>query len=356
MLRRFFSRYMAWSVISVLMSLGLLLSACGDSSPTAKPTVTPQPTPTPAPPAYMADVEFKFADEAEKAHSAFTASQPDFAAYISWTESNHWYVLARDNTPDRLKERVGKDAKITATTYVGEALSGKGAMGAYAITLNRTTVDTKTSGAKEAAKMLYNRAVQVLSVRNGLIVFSLGNDQIHVLMPSSSSAEQVLGLSTFGKLELVAAGSTGITDGKIINTSATPPVGDLKLKDTNTYKTLIETSDFGTFAIGPEQSTSMPTGILRFELRSGAKVYDYTRANLGSYMALVFDRQVLSSAVIKSAIRDKAEINVRRWVGSAGQTEMQRFVDLMNATPPQVFESKEVLKSPTLVFSGSFAR
>ena len=346
---------MVKSLVTLLVA-GLVLAACGDSTPTAKPTATPTLAPVVTPPlAWLAEADFNFADQAEKAERDLVNSRPNFPAYATWTVSNRWYLMVRDSNTDRLIQQAGKDARITPVTYVGEALpKGRGTTEAYALDLNRTTVDVKAGGAKEAAQILFNRAVRQQGIQDGLLVFTLGSDQIYILMPSSVSAEQALALTSMGKVEIVSAGTKNLAADTIITTSASPSLGTLKLKDTNVYDTLAENSDFASFAAGPAIPGSAAPGVLKFELRSGAKVFDYTRANQGKYAALVFDHQVLSSAVINAAIKDRGQMQVPRWAGSAGQADMQRFIDLMNANPPQIFEAKELDKSPGFVYSGSF--
>ncbi len=337
--------------------IALGLAACGDSTPTVRPvpaTATPAP---PAPLAYLADTEFKFSDEAEKANRTLLNSRPDFPAYASWTQSNHWYLLVRDSSAERLQQRVGKDARILPVTYLGESLNTRGGSSeAYMLTLNRVTVDVKAAGAKEAGQLLFNRASRQFGLQNGLLVFALGNDQIFVLATTAFSPEKVLGLASVGKVELVSLGDKNLADGTVIATSANPALGNLKLKDTTTYNTLAENSDFSSFAARNQvQGSSLP-GILDFQMRTGAKLYDYTRANIGKSIGLVFDRQIVTSARISAAIKDKGEVQVPRWAGPGGQADMQRFIDMMNANPPQLFESKTLYKIPTWGYSGTFTR
>ncbi len=350
MLRQNFQRYALFS--SILILIGLLLAACGDSTPTTKPTAAPTTTPAPPPPpAYLSIVDFKFADQAEKAHRELVTSRPNFPAYASWTESNHWYVLVRDSSADRLQERVGKDGRVFPVTYLAEGLNGRAGTAAYMLVLNRTAVDIKASGIKEAGQLLFGRAAKE-GIQGGLLIFTLGNDQIYVLVASGYRPEQVMALASLGKVELVSAGAKSLPDATIVATSANPMLGDLKLKDATVYPTLAENSDFASFGTGGGVSN----GLLRFELRPGSKVYEYSRANPGKYAALVFDRQVIASAQISGPIRDKGALQVPRWAGPSGQADMQRFVDLMNANPPQLFEAKELNKTPGLIYSGSFTR
>lgn len=347
--------------IGVLISLvlaSLLLAACGDSSPTARPTVGPTATPQAAPPlAYLAEVTFSFADQAEKAQRDLTTAQPGFPAYASWSEGNRWFVLARDSNTDRLRDVAGKDARIFPVTFLAEAQAGLSQVSnypAYQLILNRTTVDVKAGGIKEAAQLIYGRAVNQLNLRNGLLIFTVADDQIYVLVPASAGPEQVMALASLGKLELVGTGTKNLADGTITLTSTSPALSDLKPKDATTYQTLAANNDFAALRAAGGQEGTRPA--LSFELRSGAKVFEYSRANIGKFMALVFDRQVISSASIGSAIKDRGEIVVPRWASPGGQADLQRFVELVNANPPQIFEAKEAPRTTSLVVSGSFTR
>ncbi|HEX2915965.1 MAG TPA: hypothetical protein VH186_34705 [Chloroflexia bacterium] len=340
----------------VLLSLLLiaLLTACGDDKPTATPAPPPTALPAPTPAlAYLAVTDFKFSDEAEKAQRDFVTSNPDFPAYASWTESNHWYVIARDNNSDRLKNKAGSDARITPVNYIAETASPstRDAYTAYSLKLNRSAVDVKAGGAKEAARLLFGRAVNQIGLRSGLLIFCTGDDQINVIVPAALTADQVLALASLGKLELISVGDKSLADGTIVATSDSPALGDLKPANPTTYTTLADNSEIARVQANVS-TVQLPA--LNLELRSGNKVFDYSRANIGKYTALVFDRQVLSSAQIAAAIKDRAQIQVPRWAGASGQADMQRFIDLINANPQQLFEAKEVNKTPNFVFVGSF--
>ncbi len=344
---------------TLLLSSGLL-AACGGESPTptaTSPTVGPTAIPAPTSAlAYLAWTDFKYADEAEKVHQALTRSRPNFGAWASWTESNRWYLLVKDSNSDRLKARVGKDATITPVTYIAEAqASGKttGSFQAYVLNLNRATVDIKAGGAKEAARMLFNRAVQQSSITAGLLVFTLDNDKIYTILPATTPPDKVMPLSSVGKLEMVGAGTKNLDDGTIIATSASPLLGGLALKDPLTYPTVADNHDFVSFK-GAATNFSGTSPVLNFELRPNSKIFEYSRANLGKYASLVFDRQVISSGVIGAALKDKGQMPIPRWAGAGGQADMQRFIDFMNSNPPQLFEAKELNTSPDFAFSGSF--
>ncbi len=338
------------------------LAACGDTSPTARPPVTVNTTVTPLPqaappPGWLAMVDFNFADEAERAHRDLLAARPDLTAWASWTHSNQWFVLARDSSPDRLKERAGATARVFPVTYLAEAHGNQNnsAYPVFVLNLSRATLDVKAGGAKEAARLLFGRAINQLGLKSGLLVFCVGDDQLYTLLPSSTPPEKVAAMASLGKLEMVAAGPKALADGLIVTTSFSPqPIGDLKLKETSLYQTLVEPAGFARLQAKSGGPAGRPT--LNFELRPGSKLFEYSRANIGQFAALVFDRQVLASAQLTQAIKDKGEFQVLRWAGTGGQTDMQRFVDLINMQPPQVFEAKEVNEAKNFILSGTFTR
>lgn len=346
-------------LIGVLLVSAGVLAACGgeNATPTAtSPTVAPTAIPAPATAlAYLAWTDFKYADEAEKAHQTLASSRPDFGAWASWTVSNRWYLLVRDSSPDRLKARVGKDANMAPVTYIAEAQAtgSTGNFQAYVLNLDRQTVDIKAGGAKEAARLLFNRAVQQSGITAGLLVFTLDDDKIYTILPAATTPEKVMPLSSVGKLEMVGAGTKSLDDGTIIATSASPLLGGLALKDPTTYPTVADNHDFVSFK-GAATNFSGGSPVLNFELRPNSKIFEYSRANLGKYVSLVFDRQVISSGVIGAALKDKGQMPVPRWAGASGQADMQRFIDFMNANPPQLFEAKELNTSLNFAFSGSF--
>lgn len=353
-------RFISGVLLVVLLFCVLTLAACGsENTPTAtvKPTVAPTAIPNPAPvPAYLAWTDFKYADEAEKAEQTLVNSRPDFPAWATWTESNRWYLLVKDENADRLKARAGKEATVTPVSFIAEAqTSATKSYQAYVLNLDRVSVDIKAGGAKEAARLLFNRAIQQSQITNGLLVFTLGDDRIFALLPATVAPESVLPLSSVGKLEIIGAGTKNLADGAIIATSASPILGGLDLQDTTTYQTVADNHDFVSFKGNPNNLTGA-TPVLSFDLRPNSKIFEYSRANLGKYASLVFDRQVISSAVIGQALKDKGQMQVPRWAGTGGQADMQRFLDYMNANPPQLFEAKSLDTSQNFVYSGSFAR
>src|SRR5438045_8210231 len=94
------------SLVAGLIFTGLALVSCGDDTPTARPTVPPTAIPQPpAPPAYLAISDYKFADQADKALVNFLSTRPDFPGFATWTQNNHWYILARGLTNEQLKEK-----------------------------------------------------------------------------------------------------------------------------------------------------------------------------------------------------------------------------------------------------------
>jgi hypothetical protein len=342
---------------SLLLLASYGLAACGgENTPTVPPTVAPTVIPAPATaPAYLSWTDFTFADEAEKAQQALAGSRPNFAAWATWTESNRWYVLVKGSDLEGLKAKVGKDATVTPVPYIAEAQAAgnTGRYQAYILNLNRETVDIKAGGAKEAARMLFNRAVQQSGITAGLIVFTLGDDKIYTILPAVTTPEKVLPLSTIGKLEMVGTGTKSLDDSAIIATSGSPLLGGLTLPDTTTYPTIADNSDFISFrGVGSNLSGASPA--LNFELRPSSKIFEYSRANLGKYASLVFDRQVISSGIIGAALKDSGQMPVPRWAGPGGQADMQRFLDFMNANPPQLFEARELNTSANFAFSGSF--
>ncbi len=345
------------SLPCLLLITLFLLAACGSQPPTATPVPAPTATPAPPPPpAYLAQVDFNFADQAEQADRTLVTSRPDFPAYASWTQSSHWYVLARDSSSDRLRAKVGPDARILPVTYMGDALGGTtAAFPVYTMILNRASVDVKANGAQETTRLLFNRAIGQVQNRAGILMFTVGEDQIYVVVAASYPAEKVLSLASFGKLEMIDAGTKQLADGAIVATSASPRLGALNLTDKNIYNTVAENSDFSSFQANPASALGT-VGLLNFEVRPGSKIFDFSRDNRGKYTALLFDRQVLTSAQIAQPIKDKGQIEVKRWVGSSGHADMLRFVDLVNANPPQLFEARELNKSGNFVFSGSFIR
>ncbi|MCL4488552.1 MAG: protein translocase subunit SecD [Chloroflexi bacterium] len=214
---------------------------------------------------------------------------------------------------------------------------------------------TVSNESMDAAKAIVENRINGLGVTEPLIQRQ-GQCRIVVELPGISNPDEAI--KTFGGtglLEFVDAGDTPLTEGESVQTTgpstvvvpgqptptlapATPtsePTAAPTVAATSTvtttgavtstnpitsstpttatiYRTVMTGKDLQTASVAFQQTTNQP--YIQFSLTSdGAKIFsDYTSNNVGKYLAIVLDKRVISSPVIKSAI-----------TGGSGQIEGQ---------------------------------
>ncbi|MBA3534363.1 MAG: protein translocase subunit SecD [Ardenticatenales bacterium] len=155
----------------------------------------------------------------------------------------------------------------------------------------------------EAALTIIERRVNGLGVSEPLVQ-RVGDRRILVELPGVENPDQaVAAFGNTGLLEFVDAGSTPLEPGQRVNTSQqTPEQQDPSLP---TFETILTGADLkpGSAVVQYDQQTNQP--IIGFAFKDGApadKLREYTRQNIGSFMAITVDKEVISAPVIQSEI------------------------------------------------------
>ncbi|GIL15309.1 MAG: protein translocase subunit SecD [Chloroflexota bacterium] len=183
----------------------------------------------------------------------------------------------------------------------------------------------------EVARGIIDKRVNALGVSEPLIQVQ-GTNRIVVELPGiEDSAEAVKAFGNTGLLEFVDAGSTPLQPGTVVQTtgpsaqnscaqvatnptptptvaasdtiSPTNPVTDTNPVTASQVFTTVMTGDcLSSATVSFEPNTNTP--VIEFELRSaGAEIFgNHTTNHVGSYLAIVLDKRVISSPVINSAI------------------------------------------------------
>lgn len=195
-----------------------------------------------------------------------------------------------------------------------------------------------SNDAMEAAKSIVENRINGLGVVEPLIQRQ-GACRIVVELPGISNPDEAI--RTFGEtglLEFIDAGTTGLSEGQIVQTTGlstvivpgeptptaapqTPTVrptatatitatagitstGAMTTTSpfTQTYRTVMTGKYLHSANVAFNQTTNQP--YIQFTLtEDGAKIFgDYTSKNVGKFLAITIDQQVISSPVIKSAI------------------------------------------------------
>ena len=166
--------------------------------------------------------------------------------------------------------------------------------------------------ALEAARIVVDNRVNGLGVTEPLVQLE-GSNRMIVELPGIDDPE--LAISTIretGLLEFVDAGRTPIPDGALIQTSLGGPqlpaggetsgeaAGGVEVFQPDTvYETVITGSDLDQVSnagLNPERRVVE----INFSLKSegGQKFGDYTGDNIGNYLCIILDKQVLSLSLI----------------------------------------------------------
>lgn len=193
-----------------------------------------------------------------------------------------------------------------------------------------------SNDAMEAAKSIVENRINGLGVVEPLIQRQ-GACRIVVELPGISNPDEAI--KTFGEtglLEFIDAGTTGLSEGQIVQTTglstvvvpgeptptaapqtpAVRPTATITATEgitstgaitattplTPTYRTVMTGKHLRSANVAFNQTTNQP--YIQFTLtEDGAKIFgDYTSKNVGKFLAITIDQKVISSPVIKTAI------------------------------------------------------
>lgn len=170
--------------------------------------------------------------------------------------------------------------------------------------------------------------------------------------PGISNPEEVVAsVKQTGLLEFVDFASSPLPDGSMVKTDQGNPGSATPVTDTTTpaanrvYHTVMTGTALQTVGVQPSSKGGYE---IAFSLKSDAKTLfaDFTRANVGKYLAIVLDKKVISAPRIDSAITDGAGVIT----GSYTQASANAFAVQLRygslPVPVNVAESRTV--GPTL--------
>jgi preprotein translocase subunit SecD len=177
------------------------------------------------------------------------------------------------------------------------------------------------AGALADAKVVVENRINGLGVTEPLIQLQ-GDRRIVVELPGIDDPD--LAIKTFGEtglLEFVDAGDTGLRDGTRVETTFSTAVeGETAITPTVTASEMVTSSGeitptgrvYKTILTGKDLKSAKPQVSqlgepeVAFELNpEGAQIFaQFTAANVGKYLCITLDKEVISCPVIKSAIPD----------------------------------------------------
>ncbi|MCL4500010.1 MAG: protein translocase subunit SecD [Chloroflexi bacterium] len=214
--------------------------------------------------------------------------------------------------------------------------------------------------AMQAAQGIVASRVNALGVSEPLVQ-SAGSNRIIVELPGLKNPDQAI--KTFGQtglLEFVDAGSTYLPTGTVVTTTLGGPSKAVLASQTKagstvppsppqTFKTIMTGKDLQSASVGFD---NLGRPEIDFTLTSqGAKIFsNYTTKNVGKYLAITMDKQVIECPVIQNPITDgRGVINGGSGPGFSLQQAQSLVIQLKYGALPiplKVVESNQV--GPTL--------
>ena len=152
-----------------------------------------------------------------------------------------------------------------------------------------------------AAKQIVEQRVNGLGVNEPIV--QLGeNNRIIVELPGIQNPDEAI--RTFGNtglLEFIDAEGQPPPDGALVETSLGPPGGRPATIPGKVFKTVVEGKHLRTASVGFDE---LGRPQINFEFNSeGAQLFgDFTTANVGRFLAITLDKQVLSAPQVQSPI------------------------------------------------------
>jgi len=193
------------------------------------------------------------------------------------------------------------------------------------------------------------------------VIQTRGNNQIIVELPGVKNPEEAVAtLSQTALLEIVSSGSTPLPVGQTITTSLGGPesLGGTRAAATPTatgangtpatppatiYQTVVQGKDLDDAFPTTNQVGSTVVGF-RLKGDASSNFYQFTSSNIGKYMSVVVDKQVINTASINGAISSQGVIE------GMAPAEVNRLVLQLKsgalAVPLEVVQSRTV--GPTL--------
>lgn len=157
----------------------------------------------------------------------------------------------------------------------------------------------------DVARQIVQQRTDALGVNENSITVA-GDRRIVGEFPGLEDTESILStIQQTGLLEFVDTGDYAPEVGTVLATDYSPTGLPIEFEDANQqiYRTLFTGTEVDSVSVAQDQVTG--EYYLNFVLKSnGAKIFgDHTTANIGKFLAIVLDKQVISAPVIQGAIQ-----------------------------------------------------
>ncbi|MGH2541486.1 MAG: preprotein translocase subunit SecD, partial [Ardenticatenaceae bacterium] len=193
----------------------------------------------------------------------------------------------------------------------------------------------------EAARQIIERRVNALGVSEPVIQ-RVGSNRILVELPGLEDPDQAVeAFGSTGLLEFVDAGATPLEAGQRINTSDQPAEEqDPSLPTFDTILTGAQLKPGSAVVFDP--TTNQP--IIQFAFEDGEPaqtLQEFTRENVGGYLAITVDKEVISAPVIRSELPGSGVIEGNFTIDEAEAIVLQLKYGAL-PVPLEVIENRTV--------------
>lgn len=270
------------------------------------------------------DVEYTFPSGADGTTTTTQETVPFWAALLPWQGSQQRSITVHQGLDLQGGLQVVLEADLPESQELGD-------------------------GSMEAARIIVDNRVNGLGVTEPLVQLQ-GDNRIIVELPGISDPD--LAISTIketGLLEFVDAGSTPLPDGTIIKTTLGGDEAAVTGEDVpeTVYETVITGGDLDQVSnAGFNPDTRVVEINFSLQSEGGDKFGDYTGNNVGNFLCIVLDKEVISCPRVNARITDSGTISLGQDGLEQGQALAIQLRYGALPVPLKVVESRSV--GPTL--------
>ncbi len=257
----------------------------------------------------LLSLDFTSTEAAQAGQARIAKKAKELGLAASWVSGNSLFLLLPPMEASTLDELVISNVGATVTTSlleaVGPAIVSDIDQGSLVSTGGLMTIlQAKLPAGYAPSDDTMDAAIQIITHRlrdlvgKGYCIQRLGWDRVLVLLPVMHDPELVLrAVSSTGLLELVDADNTALMPGQIVTTT----LGTMATPASGVYPTIITGRYIREVRAESDPLTGAP--LVLYLTPRGAKILaDHTSENIGKFLAIVFDKEVICTPRIQSQV------------------------------------------------------
>ena len=255
-------------------------------------------------------LDFTSTEAAQAGQARIAKDAKGLGLAASWVSRNSLFLLLPPIEASTLNEfvisRVGATAATSLLEAVGPAIVKDIDQGSLVSTGGLMTIlqaklpagDAPSDGAMDATIQIIDQRLRDL-VGKGYCIQRLGWDRVLVLLPGMYDPGGMLrAVSSTGLLELVGAGGIFLNPGQIVTTT----LSTMAMPAARVYPTIITGKHTREVRVESDPLTGKPLVMLCLTPEGSKLLADYTSENIGKYLAIVLDKEVICTPRIQSQV------------------------------------------------------